>query len=141
MSCILCNDKMRIHNPETGEDICPCPTCLPEEYKEWADWHYDVSLGIKGWQKEAQKYTHTKLGHWLKGKDQVPLAFCYLHSEISEDFDHWRDDEPLGEDLADLALRLFQTAEDLGIDLEHEMIKKMKKNWTRPPKHGRKRVV
>lgn len=140
MGCILCADREHIYNPETGEELCPCPTCMPKEYKEWADYHYEVIMSIKEWQKEAQKYTHAKLGHWLKGLDDVPLALCYLHSEVSEDFDHWRNEENLGEDLADLALRLFQTAEDLHIDLEYEMIKKMKVNWTRPPKHGRKRV-
>ncbi len=139
MTCLLCADRNYLYNPESGEQLCPCPSCHIEAYNQWFEKHY-TGFSIRGWQREAQKYTHAKLGHWLKGNDQVPLALCYLHSEVSEDFEKWRDNEHLGEDLADLALRLFQTAEDLHIDLEYEMIKKMKFNWTRPPKHGKVRV-
>jgi len=138
--CLLCYGRKKIYNPETGEDICPCPTCDKENYFYWVKYQYTPNSPIKWWQRHAQKYTHAKLGHWLKTQDDVPLALCYLHSEISEDFEHWRDEKDLGEDLADLALRLFQTAEDLHIDLEKEMIKKMTENWKRPSKHGRVRV-
>lgn len=45
--------------------------------------------------------------------------------------------ENFKEELADAAIRLFDLAGSLGIDLEEEINMKMRKNEGRPPKHGK----
>lgn len=42
------------------------------------------------------------------------------------------------EETADLAIRLFSFADEMGINLEDEIVKKMAKNEQRPHKHGRR---
>jgi len=47
------------------------------------------------------------------------------------------DTDNFREELADVAIRLFDLCGGLGIDLETEIIKKMKINADRPYKHGK----
>ena len=65
-----------------------------------------------------------------------------LHSEVSEAFEAYREgkDDHIGEELADVAIRLFDTSEGLGYDIEAEIIRKMAYNKKRPYRHGGKRV-
>jgi NTP pyrophosphatase (non-canonical NTP hydrolase) len=85
-----------------------------------------------------------------------------LHTEISEAVQEFRkikhipelDDYPdhpkewssedkvlvdkIGSELADLAIRLFSVAYELGFDLEADVARKMFENEQRPHKHGRR---
>lgn len=96
------------------------------------------SKTIKEWTKEIRKLVDEKFEHWLSWSN-LPKGLTYLHSEISEAFEAWREDnvEEVGEELADLFIRLLDTADAIGINLELEVEKKMKYNWTRPPRHGK----
>lgn len=71
----------------------------------------------------------------------VPELLCLIHSEISEALEAYRnhDDANLSEELADAVIRLFDTAEELGIDIEEAIIKKHNYNQSRPYKHGGKK--
>lgn len=78
-----------------------------------------------------------------------------LHSEATEAFEHLRDGRDADEvfyevsadgsmkpdgypvELADLAIRIFDTAEEYGIDLAAVIALKMAYNESRPFKHGR----
>lgn len=81
----------------------------------------------------------------------VGEVLALFHSEISEAFEEWRngkglaeiyfvDDKPEGFpiELADLLIRVFDSAEEWNIDLEEALNLKMEYNRTRPYKHGGK---
>jgi len=90
-----------------------------------------------------------KHGFWeewenLKETRSVHVAFTsqnlmLIVSEIAEAQDGLRkgDVENFREELADVAIRLFDLCGGLGIDLESEITKKMKINASRPYKHGK----
>lgn len=63
-----------------------------------------------------------------------------VHEGDGVEFRTVRSKKPEGvpAELADIAIRVFDTAEAWHIDLEQEIIGKMDFNETRPPKHGRK---
>lgn len=59
----------------------------------------------------------------------IPLEFSLLYGEVAEAFDAWRkQQDDVGEELADVAIFLLGIAEILGIDLETEIDAKMTKN-------------
>lgn len=96
-------------------------------------------MNIKEWQKTIHNWAKSK--GWYETERNIPELFCLLHSEISEALEAWRErnDPQVAEELADVAIRLFDTCEYLGIDLEKEISKKHKYNITRPYRHGNKR--
>ncbi len=62
-----------------------------------------------------------------------------MHSELSEaleDLRHGRD-KHVGSELADCVIRIMDFCEARGINLEKEMLKKIKKNKKRPYRHGK----
>jgi NTP pyrophosphatase (non-canonical NTP hydrolase) len=72
-----------------------------------------------------------------------------LHSEISEALEEWRvarwsatreDGKPIGvgPELADVLIRLIDTANFYGVDLDYETRRVMDYNWTREHRHGGK---
>lgn len=62
----------------------------------------------------------------------VPLEFCLLQGEIAEAFQAWRRrQDGVGEELADVAIYLLSLAEMTGIDLQHEVERKIAKNAAR----------
>ena len=82
-------------------------------------------------------------------------ALALLHTEVSEaieevrkpDYEptrtYYREDgkpEGLPSELADVLIRVCDTAGALGIDLETAISEKMAFNATRPPRHGGKRA-
>ena len=66
----------------------------------------------------------------------IPLEFAYLYGELGEAFEAWRKKkDTVGEELADVAIYLLGMAEILGLDLETEIVRKMKKNSKRIYEH------
>lgn len=65
-----------------------------------------------------------------------------IHSEVSEACDAYRNynDEEFKKELADIAIRLFDLASYLKIDLGSEILNKFDYNKTRPYMHGNKKI-
>ncbi|OTN75609.1 hypothetical protein A5886_000684 [Enterococcus sp. 8G7_MSG3316] len=61
----------------------------------------------------------------------IEKEFLALYGEVAEAFDAYRKMEPVGQELADVAIYLFGLAELLDVDLEKEIQEKMKINATR----------
>jgi len=62
----------------------------------------------------------------------VDREFCLLYGEVAEAFEAYRKKKDnLPEELADIAIYLLGLSEILGIDLQSEIEKKMKKNEKR----------
>lgn len=94
-------------------------------------------------------------GRWTD-PGTVPRCLALIHSEVSEALEAWRVDDkasttgggPDGTpkpdgfiaELADVVIRVFDTAEALGMNLEEAVLAKMKFNETRSHKHGGKRA-
>lgn len=62
-----------------------------------------------------------------------------IHSEVSEATEAVRkgDAANFAEELADIVIRVMDTAEAHGVELEREVVTKMKANRARPHKHGK----
>lgn len=92
---------------------------------------------IKEWQEIIREWAHGKGFDW--SEDDLDTMLLRLHSEVTEAGEAWRDRDMshVAEELADVAIRLFDTCEVLGIDLEIEIEKKHNINIDRPHKHGR----
>lgn len=76
----------------------------------------------------------------IETKQAIISQFLMLIvSEVVEAQDGLRhaDIDNFREELADVAIRLFDLCGGLGIDLEAEITKKMEKNKNRPYKHGK----
>ena len=61
-------------------------------------------------------------------------------TELSEAMESYRksDKENFNEEIADTLIRLFDLSGGLDIDIEKEIMKKMRKNKKRPYKHGKR---
>ena len=96
-------------------------------------------MDISEWQKELHRVAVEK-GWWDQPRP-VPELLCLLHSEVSEALEEYRNGNKhlFAEELADVAIRLFEMAEALGIDLEVQIHKKHEKNKLRPYRHGGKK--
>lgn len=82
-------------------------------------------------QKLQKKIYKNKVEKRFNIKD-VAVEFCLTHEELSEAYRAYRKKLPdLGEELADVAIYLLGLAEILGINLEDEILKKIKKNKKR----------
>lgn len=94
---------------------------------------------IKEWQKIVTEYAINHEFAW--NPDEIDTMLLRLHSEVSEASEDARDNniEHLGEELADIFIRLVNTAEVMGIDLEKEVERKHAINVARPVLHGHKR--
>jgi uncharacterized protein YabN with tetrapyrrole methylase and pyrophosphatase domain len=81
---------------------------------------------------EAQKLTWQNKIEKGFNISEVPLEFCLLQSEVAEAFDAWRrQNDNLGEELADVAIFLLSLAEMTGVDLQEAVEQKIAKNSTR----------
>ena len=78
-----------------------------------------------------QEVYQNKVNHGFNTTD-INMEFCHAYGELSEAYSAWltRKDD-LGEELADVTIYLLGIAEILNIDLEKELINKIKKNAKR----------
>jgi len=82
-------------------------------------------LDLKKLQKDALQ---NKVDKGFNTTD-IPTEFCLMDAEVSEAWLAWyRKDDNVGEELADVAIYLLGLSEMLGIDLEKEIVAKMKNN-------------
>lgn len=118
--------------------------------KEWQEYirNWAVSKGFI-WDKndidtvllrlhsEVSEASEASLLHIL----DMLLILLKLHSKITDASETVRDNnyEHLGEEFADIFIRLADACEVLGIDLEAEVMRKMAINEERPFLHGRAR--
>ena len=77
---------------------------------------------------------------WWDTQRPIPELLCLLHSEVSEALEAYRnqDNGNFEEELADVAIRLMDMAEGLGIDLEKAILTKHEININRAYRHGGK---
>ena len=71
----------------------------------------------------------------------IPTRLALDHSELSEALEAFRagDFENFKEELADTVIRIMDDCENLGIDLQFEIMRKCAKNRARPYRHGGKK--
>lgn len=87
---------------------------------------------------------------WYDEPNPIPQQIALMHSELSEALECYRDGDmevkvtekgkPVGfpTELADIIIRVVDTAYEMGIDLDAVVRQKMAYNKSRPYKHGRK---
>lgn len=92
-----------------------------------------------------------KLG-WTKNEVPIPEMIALIHSEASEGLEAYRDGQDnswtdekgkpqgLASEFADIIIRIGHYAEVLGIDLDHEIDRKLTYNLTRGYRHGGKLI-
>lgn len=95
-------------------------------------------MSIKSWQAIIHNNAVVK-GFWDEQRS-IPEMLCLIHSEVSECLEVYRGghDGTIGEELADIVIRVMDMAEGLDIDLEEEIRNKHAYNLTRPRMHGKK---
>lgn len=74
-------------------------------------------------------------------KVSVPQSLCLIHSEVSEALEAHRDAEPVErftEELADVIIRVLDTAAYHELNIGSAILAKMEKNRNRPYKHGKR---
>ena len=82
--------------------------------------------------KEIQKEVYQNKVNKGFNITNVDKEFCLLYGEVAEAFEAYRNKKSdLGEELADVTIYLLGLSEILGIELQDEIEKKMKKNEKR----------
>ncbi len=82
-------------------------------------------------QELQKKIYQNKLDKWFNTKD-IHLEFNYIYGELSEAFDAYLKEKwNVWEELADVAIYLLWLSEILGVNLETEILEKMKINKAR----------
>ena len=104
-------------------------------------------MTLQNWQRLIGQWGRDK-GFWKPIQDEntfdhvVKEKLLLIVSEVAEATEELRKmkgySDKLGEELADIVIRSFQLADQLNIDLEVELIEKMRKNERRPFKHGKR---
>ena len=96
-------------------------------------------LTIPVLQKDIHKNAVNK--GWYETERPLPELLCLVHSEVSEALEEYRvgNFDKFAEELADVVIRVMDMSEYMNIDLQDEILKKMKKNLARPYRHGNKK--
>jgi len=94
-------------------------------------------MEIKEFAKKSHENAKEK-GFWDDDRDFLHTLMLVV-SEAGECCDAYRKDQKdkIGEELADIMIRVADLAEANGIDIQDEIIRKMEFNKTRPYKHNR----
>lgn len=104
---------------------------------------------IAEWQKEVHALAVEK-GWWDGKARQIGEQVANMHAELSEAWEHYRNGhmvafhDQMGKpdgfpiELADVVIRVMDTCEALGIDLEEMIALKHAYNTSRPHRHGGK---
>ena len=92
---------------------------------------------------ELSKLAHktaVEKGFYDRRDRPITELLMLIVTELGEacEADRKGEDEHFKEEVADVYIRLGDMCEYLGIDIEKEIIKKMKYNETRPKKHGKR---
>lgn len=83
---------------------------------------------------------------WHEKPRPVPETLALIHSEVSEALEGFRKNVQrgekgwIGEELADIVIRVFDAAVEYDIDIVQEIAKKHAYNKTRSYRHGGKKV-
>lgn len=87
-----------------------------------------------------EAYETAKSKGWHDETREIGTILALIHSEVSEalEADRKGDQENFEEELADIAIRIFDLCGSRGIDLEDAIETKMEKNKGRSYKHGNK---
>lgn len=90
-------------------------------------------------EKGFHEYTPT-LGKHGQDARHILSWLMLITTEVAEAAEAVRkgDKENFGEELADVCIRIFDTAEALGVNLQRHILEKMSKNRQREVRHGGK---
>lgn len=74
--------------------------------------------------------------------ENFPEKIALIHSEASEALEDWRKnrEDHIGEELADIVIRVMALAEGIDVDLGDELMDKIEKNADREEKHGGRKI-
>lgn len=136
---------------ERGNDVecvdCSCSVCIAQEdtfsVKDLIKESYSNAKKHGFWEdiEILDKLNVVKNGNWYKQfkNNAIGNRLMLITTEVAEAEDGLRKDDfnNFKEELADIVIRTCDLAGGLNIDLETEIIKKMKKNKERPYKHGK----
>ena len=77
---------------------------------------------------------------WFDKERPFAADIALLHSEVSEAYEGYRNNDwaNVHEELADVLIRLLDTAERHGVDLERQAMEKLERNRQRGYRHGGK---
>lgn len=97
-----------------------------------------MAIDLKKIQKEVFQ---NKIDKGFNTKD-VSMEFCLMNSEVNEAWLAWyKKNDNVGEELADVAIYLLGLSKMLGIDLEKEILAKIKKNKGREYENIKGRMI
>ena len=91
---------------------------------------------------QAQVRQVNEANGWFDRDRDFAIDIALLHSEVTEAFEGYRNGDHcnVDEELADVLIRLLDTAERFSTDLPSEVAKKLEKNRQRGYRHGGKVV-
>lgn len=128
---------MNKYDPENEDNICEDPEKQDRsKFEEETRFGYEISIFADEVHKNAVNHG------WWENNPKFPEIAALIHSEVSEALEAYRNRKynKIGEELADVILRILDYCSAKKIHIEYEMVKKHKFNRTRPYRHGNKQI-